>query len=78
MNYTLITLWKTLDGTYYSNTVNKKDYDSAIGEYHAKFKPMQNDTNVATFTLLLIDEFGNKLEKCSWARQIEPPVEEAT
>lgn len=72
MNYTLITMWKTMDGTYHSNTIDKHDYDSAVGEYHSKFKPMQNDSNVASFTLFLIDEFANKVEKCSWARQIEP------
>lgn len=78
MNYTILKQWKTLDGSYYSSTVNKSNYDSAIGEFHAMFKPMQNDTNVKYFRFHLTDEFGSDIAKCSWTRQevIEEPQEE--
>lgn len=75
MNHTIIKQWKTLDGKYYSATVDKANYDLAVGEFHSMFKPMQNDTNVAWFRLALIDEMGSELEHCTWARQIEQPTE---
>ena len=76
MNYTILKQWRTLDGTYHSTTVNKANYDSAIGEFHSMFKPMQNDTNVAYFRFTLVDENGSIIDKCSWARQIEEAIEE--
>ena len=74
MNYTLITMWTTTDKKYHSATADKVGYDSAVGEFHSKFKPMQNDANVLKFTLFLIDEFGNKIEKTSWTRPTEEPI----
>lgn len=74
MRYTILKQWRTLDGQYYSSTVDKRDFDTAIGEFHAMFKPMQNDTNVAYFRLELIDELGGKpTNPVSWTR----PVSEA-
>lgn len=75
MNYTILKQWETLDGTFYSNTTNKDNYDSAIGDFHAFFKPMQNDENVKRFVILLLDENGNRIERSTWAREI--PVVEA-
>lgn len=68
MRYTIMKQWKTLDGTYYSSTVNKSNYDLAVGEFHSMFKPMLNDTNVAYFRLSLIDETGFEHEFSRWKR----------
>lgn len=76
MNHSIIKQWMTVDGTYHSATVDKKDYDTAVGEYHSMFKPMQNDTNVAWFRLELIDENGFSKEHCRWVRPV--PAEEPT
>lgn len=78
MNYTILKQWKTLDGSYYSSTVNKGTYDLAIGEFHSMFKPMQNDTNVAYFRFQLTDEYGSDIAKCSWTRTIVETEEEPT
>lgn len=74
MYHTIIKQWKTVDGKYYSSTVDKKDYDIAIGDFHAMFKPMQNDQNVAYFRLQVVDEFGADKAHCSWTRP--QPIEE--
>lgn len=75
MKYTILKQWKTMDGDYYSSTVDKNDYDLAIGEYHAMFKPMQNDTNVKSFTFTLFDENGQRVKQPeSWSRA--KPIEE--
>lgn len=68
MYYTIQKQWKTLDGKYYSATVDKSNYDLAIGEYHSTFKPMQNDANVDYFRLTLTDEKGFQHGTCYWKR----------
>ena len=78
MNYSFITMWYTLDGIYYSNTADYADFDTAIGAFHAKFKPMQNDTNVRSFVLVLLDSTGKRLKIENWDRPIEPTDEEMT
>lgn len=74
--YTIIKQWKTMNGEYHSATTDKSNYDSAIGEYHSMFKPMQNDANVISFVFTLIDEYGNRVEKCEWRREIPEETEE--
>ena len=79
MNYTILKQWATIDGSYYSATVNKANEDLALGEFHSLFKPLQNDMNVAWFRLSLVDEYGNQVVQPSyWRRKVEPvqPVEE--
>lgn len=79
MHYTILKQWQTLNGAYYSSTVNKNDEDSATGEFHSMYKPLQNDQNVAWFRLTLVDEYGNQVVQPSyWRRKVEPeqPVEE--
>lgn len=76
MKYTILKQWKTLDGSYYSTTVDKANYDLAFGEFHSMVKPMQNDTNVAYFRLEMIDENGGKpTNPISWTRQIPQSTE---
>lgn len=77
MFYTILKQWKTLDGQYHSATVDKSNYDSAFGEIHSMVKPMQNDSNVERFTLMLLDEMGIQIEKpIKWFRP--SPVAEPT
>lgn len=81
MNYTVLKQWKTLTGEYHSTTVDYSNYDSAIGNLHAMFQPMQNDPNVASFVLMLVDETGKRINKSEWVREVPEPepeeVEEA-
>ena len=77
MKYTILKQWKTLDGSYYSNTTEKSNYDLAFGEIHAMVKPMINDSNVAYFRLAMLDEYGAEpIRPITWTRPI-PPTEEA-
>lgn len=71
MFYTILKQWTTLDGQYHSSTVDKSNYDSAIGAFHSMFLPMQNDSNVAYFRFQLVDMYGADVAHCSWTRQIE-------
>lgn len=76
MNYSFITMWFTEDGKYHSNTADYADYDTALGNFHAKFKPMQNDENVTSFTLVILDSDGTRKKLEKWSRPM--PVEEPT
>lgn len=77
MRYTILKQWKTLDGSYHSDTFEKANYDSAFGDIHAMVKPMINDTNVAYFRLAMLDEYGAEpIKPIVWTRSIE--VEEPT
>ncbi len=77
MFFSILKQWKTLNGEYYSTTVDKTNYDSAFGEIHSMVKPMMNDANVASFRLSLINENGNTLIPIVWNREI-PTDEETT
>lgn len=68
MFYTIMKQWKTLNGEYHSSTVDKNNFDSAIGAFHSMFVPMQNDTNVSDFMFTLFDETGKRVDKCEWHR----------
>lgn len=75
MRYTILKQWKTLDGQYYSSTVEKSGYDSAFGDIHSMVKPMINDTNVSYFRLAMLDEYGSEpIRPITWTRPV--PVEE--
>lgn len=79
MKYTIVKQWTTLDGSYYSDTFDKSNYDTAIGDFYSMFKPMQNDKNVAYFKLHLMDEMGNEpIKPISWTRKTGPTEEVAT
>ena len=75
MHYTILKIWTTLDGAYHSSTVDKSNYDSAIGAFHSMFLPMQNDTNVAYFVLILLNEKGMMEAQCDWHRVVEDDAE---
>ncbi len=65
-----------MDGIYHSNTADYADFDTAIGNFHAKFKPLQNDENVRSFVLVLMDSTGKRLKIENWSRPVPEPVEE--
>lgn len=71
MFFTIIKLWHTMNGEYHSTSVDRSNFDAAVGEFHAMFKPMQNDNNVKSFVLMVVDDHGAKIEKCSWERKAE-------
>lgn len=71
MDYSIMKQWRTMNGEYHSASVDRHDFDSAIGEFHAMFRPMQNDTNVKSFVLTLMDENGNRLGKSEWFRKVD-------
>lgn len=74
-NYSIIKQWKTITGEYHSTSVDKSNYDSAIGAFHSMFLPMQNDVNVSDFVFTMMDETGKRIDKCEWHRTIDVPVE---
>ena len=78
MNYTMLTNWTTLDGTFNSNVATASTMDSALVKFHSKIPSMINDTNVLKFTMILANENGIKQRVESWERAVEPeedPVE---
>ena len=75
MFYSILKQWKTLNGEYHSSTVDKADYDTAFGSFHSMFLPMQNDTNVASFVITVLDENGERVKRDKWFRKILPAEE---